>query len=190
MGSEMCIRDSSSNYWCMVLVYVLHQTASSSNTGANSTGTAMYYCIVLTCAYTRAHSYVHIRREHDKQIKRRHTLKKVIVKSKRSGNTATCTNSRPRARWYQLRGLPLVGSECVFPQCHSSFVITRGSAKPSTFGLPVHLSRVHQKCKQKKWNSCHSKISNRQMPNGTTKAVQHPPKVQSRATNHKLAQIE
>ena len=54
-----------------------------------------------------------------------------------------CTVSRPRARWYQLRGLPLVGSECVCPQCNSSFVITRGSAKPSAFGLPVHLSRAH-----------------------------------------------
>ena len=43
-----------------------------------------------------------------------------------------CTDSRPRTRWYQLRGLPLVGSECVCPQCNSiSFVITRGSAKPS-----------------------------------------------------------
>ena len=41
------------------------------------------------------------------------------------------TDSRPRARWYQLRGLPLVGSECVCPQCNSSFVITRGSDKPS-----------------------------------------------------------
>ena len=54
-----------------------------------------------------------------------------------------CTDSRPRARWYQLRGLPLVGSECVCPQCNSSFVITRGSAKPSAFGLPVPLSRAH-----------------------------------------------
>ena len=70
-----------------------------------------------------------------------------------------CTDSRPRARWYQLRGLPLVGSECVCPQCNSSFVITRGSAKPSAFGLPVHLSRAHKKRKQKKWNSRHSKFS-------------------------------
>ena len=54
-----------------------------------------------------------------------------------------CTESRPRARWYQLRGLPLVGSECVCPQCNSSFVITRRSANPSAFGLPVHLSRAH-----------------------------------------------
>ena len=39
----------------------------------------------------------------------------------------------PRDRWYQLRGLPLVGSECVCSQCkisNSSFVITRGSAMP------------------------------------------------------------
>ena len=54
-----------------------------------------------------------------------------------------CTDSRPRARWYQLRRLPLVGSECVCPQCNSHFVITRGSAEPSSFGLPVHLSRGH-----------------------------------------------
>ena len=33
--------------------------------------------------------------------------------------------------WYQLRGLPLVGSDCVCPQCSSSLVITRGSAMPS-----------------------------------------------------------
>ena len=30
--------------------------------------------------------------------------------------------------------------------------------------------------KQNKWNSRHSKFSNRHMPNGTTTAVQHPPK--------------
>ena len=54
-----------------------------------------------------------------------------------------CTDSRPRARWYQLRGFPLVGSECVFPQCNSHFVITRGSVKPLAFGLPVHFSRAH-----------------------------------------------
>ena len=41
--------------------------------------------------------------------------------------------ARPRARWYQLRGLPLVGSECVCPQCNSPFVITRGSDIPWTF---------------------------------------------------------
>ena len=46
-----------------------------------------------------------------------------------------CTDSRPRARSYQLRELPLLGSECVCPRCDSSFVITRGSAKPSAFGL-------------------------------------------------------
>ena len=39
-----------------------------------------------------------------------------------------CTDSRPRARLYQLRELPLVDSECVFLQCNSSFVFTRGSA--------------------------------------------------------------
>ena len=36
-----------------------------------------------------------------------------------------CTDSRPWARWYRLRGLPLAGSECVCPQCNSYFVITR-----------------------------------------------------------------
>ena len=60
-----------------------------------------------------------------------------------------CTDSRPRARWYQLRELPLVGSKCVLPQCNSSSVITRRSAKPSAFGRPVHLRRAHQKRKQK-----------------------------------------
>ena len=52
------------------------------------------------------------------------------------------TDSQPRARWYPLRGLPLVDSECVCPQCNSYFVITRGSAMPAAFGLPVHRSRV------------------------------------------------
>ena len=84
-----------------------------------------------------------------------------------------CTDSRPRSRWYQVRGLPRVGSECFFPQCSSSFAITRGSAKRSAFGLSVHLSRAHDKSTQKKWNSLHSKFSNRQMPNGTTTAVQN-----------------
>ena len=80
-----------------------------------------------------------------------------------------CGDSRPRARWYQLRGLPLKGSECVCPQCNSHFDITRGSAKPSPFGLPFHLSteKVELPSQQN---------SNRQMPNGTTTAVQHPPK--------------
>ena len=53
------------------------------------------------------------------------------------------TDSRPLARWYQLRGILLVGSECFFPQCNSSFVITQGSAKPLAFGIPFHLSRAH-----------------------------------------------
>ena len=52
--------------------------------------------------------------------------------------------ARPRARWYQLRGLPLVGSQCVSPQCSSSLVITRGSATPSAMDLPVHLSKRPQ----------------------------------------------
>ena len=52
-----------------------------------------------------------------------------------------CTDSRPRARWYQLRGL-LVDSECVCPQC-SSFVIARevpshrSSAFPFIFQEPT-----------------------------------------------------
>ena len=54
-----------------------------------------------------------------------------------------CPDSRPRARWCQLQSLPLVGLECVCPQCKSSFIITWGGAKPSAFGLPVHLSRAH-----------------------------------------------
>ena len=47
------------------------------------------------------------------------------------------TDSRPRARWYQLRGLPLVGSECVCPQCnnlslsHGEVPSHRRSAFPS-----------------------------------------------------------
>ena len=49
--------------------------------------------------------------------------------------------ARPRARCYQLRGLPLVGSECACPQCNSLFVITRGSdmssAMSSAMDLPV-----------------------------------------------------
>ena len=51
-----------------------------------------------------------------------------------------CINSRPRTRWCQLRGLPLVGSECVCPRCNSYFVNTRGSGKPSAFRLPIYLS--------------------------------------------------
>ena len=46
------------------------------------------------------------------------------------------TDSRPRARWYQLLGLPLLGSQSVCPKCNTSFVITRGSAKPSSFDVP------------------------------------------------------
>ena len=49
--------------------------------------------------------------------------------------------ARPRARWYQLREFPLVGLECVCPQCNSSFVIARGSAMPSVMDLPVRISR-------------------------------------------------
>ena len=49
------------------------------------------------------------------------------------------TDSRPRARCYQLRGLPPVGSECVCPQFNSAFFTTRGSAMPSAMYLPVHI---------------------------------------------------
>ena len=50
--------------------------------------------------------------------------------------------ARPRARWYRLRGLPLVGSECVCPQCNSSFVIARASNMPSVIDLPVRISSL------------------------------------------------
>ena len=86
-----------------------------------------------------------------------------------------------------LRGPPLVGSECVFPQCNNSFVITRGSAKPSAFGLPVHFPRAHQKHKQKKWNSRHSEFSNRQMPNGTATNSVHTQPVTKRSSRLQLA---
>ena len=49
---------------------------------------------------------------------------------------------------YQLRGLPLVGSECFRPQCNSSFAITWGSAMPSAKDLPVRISRAHKKRRQ------------------------------------------
>ena len=64
-----------------------------------------------------------------------------------------CTDSRPRARWYRLQGLPLVRSECGYPQCNSSFVITRGSAMPSSMDLPVRFSKAHKKRQQRQWNS-------------------------------------
>ena len=54
-----------------------------------------------------------------------------------------CADSRLWARWYQLRRLPLVGSEGVFPQCNHVFVITWERAKLSAFGLLFHLSRAH-----------------------------------------------
>ena len=61
--------------------------------------------------------------------------------------------ARPRARWYQLGGDPLVGLECVYSQCNSSFVITRGGAMPSAADLPAHISRAHKKRQQRRWNS-------------------------------------
>ena len=51
--------------------------------------------------------------------------------------------AQPRARWYQLREHPLVGSECVCPKCNS-FVITRGSAMPSAMDLSVCISRSQE----------------------------------------------
>ena len=55
-----------------------------------------------------------------------------------------CRLARPQARWYQLRGLPLVGSECVCPQCTCSFVIARGSDMPSAMDLPVRITRSQE----------------------------------------------
>ena len=52
--------------------------------------------------------------------------------------------ARPRARRFQLRGLPLMGSERVCPQCNSSFVITRGSDMPSSRSY-LKISRAHKK---------------------------------------------
>ena len=52
--------------------------------------------------------------------------------------------ARPRARWYQLRGLSLVGAECACPRCNSSFVITRGSDMPSAMDLPVRITRSQE----------------------------------------------
>ena len=91
--------------------------------------------------------------------------------------SCACTDSRPRAR-YQLRGLPLVGSECVCPQCDSSFVVTRGSAKPSAFGLPVHLKSSLETQTEKVEHPSQQNLC--QMPNGMTTAVQHPPKAHLR----------
>ena len=61
-----------------------------------------------------------------------------------------CTDSRPRSRWYQLRGLPLLGSECVCPQCNSSFVITRGKCQaigvmPSRLSLKSSIETLTEK---------------------------------------------
>ena len=53
--------------------------------------------------------------------------------------------ARPRTRWYELRGLSLVGSECIFPQCNIPFVITRGNIMPSAMDLPAHVSRARTK---------------------------------------------
>ena len=88
--------------------------------------------------------------------------------------SSMCTDSRPRARWYQLQGLPLVGSGCVFPQCNSSFV-SHGEVPSHRRSNFASVSQELRR-KQNKWNSRHSKFSNRHMPNGTTTAVQHPPK--------------
>ena len=66
--------------------------------------------------------------------------------------------ARPRAWWYQLQGFPLVGSDCVCPQCNRSFVFSRGSAMPSAIDLPVHLSRAHKKRQHRQWNSLTNRI--------------------------------
>ena len=85
--------------------------------------------------------------------------------------------ARPRTRWYQLRGLPLVGSECVCPQCNSSFVITRGSAMPSAVDLPVCISRCQELTENANNDSGPpgQNVSNHYMygkvPNATTTAV-------------------
>ena len=60
-----------------------------------------------------------------------------------------CTDSRPRARWYQLRGLPLVDSECVCPQCNSSFVITRGVPSHRRSAFPSISQELTRNAKRK-----------------------------------------
>ena len=50
----------------------------------------------------------------------RDSVYSIAVRVHVPGTCYICTDSRPRARWYQLRGLPLVGSECVCPHCNSS----------------------------------------------------------------------
>ena len=92
--------------------------------------------------------------------------------------------ARPRARWYQLRGLSLGSSECVCPQCNSSFVITLGSAMPSAMDLPVCILRCQELARNANNDSGPpgQNVSNHYMygkvPNDTTTAVEHPSKAQ------------
>ena len=100
-----------------------------------------------------------------------------------------CTNSRPRARWYQLRRIPLVGSESVFPQCYSLFVIARGSPKPSALGFPVHISKAHLKRKRESGTAATVMFPTVKCPMVRPQrysTLQKP----SRATSHKFAQTE
>ena len=64
------------------------------------------------------------------QIVQSHVLRNLV------DTTAAITNIATAGPVDQLRGLPLVGSECVCPQSNTSVVITRGSAKPSAFAFP------------------------------------------------------
>ena len=60
-------------------------------------------------------------------------------------------------RWYQLRGLPLVGSECICQQCNSSFA-SSFTEKCHAIGHGLYRPSLknHWKRKQGKCNSCHS----------------------------------
>ena len=51
---------------------------------------------------------------------------------------------RRRGRRHQLRGLLLVGSKCVCPQCKCSLVMTWGRYMPSAMDLPVYISRSQE----------------------------------------------
>ena len=65
----------------------------------------------------------------------------------------TCTNSCDHGPDGISFELPLVSSECVCPQCNSSFVSTRGSAMTSAMDLAVHLPRANKKHQERQWNS-------------------------------------
>ena len=67
--------------------------------------------------------------------------------------------ARPRARWYHLRGLSLVASKYVCPQCNSSFVITRGRDTASAMELPIRISRSQELTSNVKLNfSCPARL--------------------------------